>query len=82
MSTVTLELSELTMNRAKQDAVAQNITVEKLLADSLEPKAPHKKNGWATLGLFADDPDIIDDAVDLIYSERVRPNSDRLIQHG
>ena len=33
-------------------------------------------------GLFADDPDIIEDVVDLIYSERARPNSDRLIPHG
>ena len=82
MSKVTLEISDSTLDRARIDAEAQNITVEKLLADSLEPKAQHKKNGWATLGLFADDPDIIDDAVDLIYSERVRLNSDRLIQHG
>ena len=72
MSTVTLELSELTMNRARQDAVAQNITVEKLLSNSLEPKTVHRGDGKNLIGMFSDIPEVMDDIVEMIYKERER----------
>ena len=77
MSKVTLELSDLTLDRARIVAKAENTSVEKLLSKILEPTMQTPKDGRNLIGLFADDADKIEEMVEFIYQVRADPNSAR-----
>ena len=77
MEKVTLELSKSALDLAKANALIHNISVETLLARSLEPQVLPVKDGRNLIGLFADDADKIDEMVEFIYQVRADPNSAR-----
>ena len=75
MSKITLELSPIAIERASKEAIAEQVSIEKYLEHQLDPPCSDKKNGWATFGLFADDPELIDEVIELIYKERAKSSA-------
>ena len=78
MVKIELELNDSTVERAKTQATIQTITVEKLLADILEHEVPTLPANRATFGLFEDEPDMMDQVMEMVRIERDRSMAEQV----
>ena len=70
MIKIELELDEKTIEQAQRRATFQRMTLEKHFANILEEKTEELTSGRSSLGLFADEPDMMDRVMEIVYSER------------
>ena len=73
MIKIELELEEKTIEQAQKHATFQHMTLEKLFTNILEEKTDALTSKRSTLGLFADEPDMMDRVMEMVYSEREKP---------
>ena len=78
MTKIELELNDSTLEQAKTHATKQHITVEKLFANILEQQVPILPSSRSSLGLFADEPDIMDHVMEMIRIERDQPTPEQV----
>lgn len=78
MIKVELELEDSFVEQAEHQAAIQHTTVEALFADLLKQQLPIPPTPNRTLGLFADEPKMIDEMMEMIRAEREKtsPNTD------
>jgi hypothetical protein len=69
MKTIALQLDEQTIERAQQLAKAQRRSLESLLVEMIEQWVT-VENGDSLLGMFADEPDVIDQVVESAMAAR------------
>ncbi len=73
MIKIELELNDLTFAQARTQASIQQITVEKLFANILEQQVSSLPAHSGSMGLFADDPDMMDHVMEMVRVERETP---------
>jgi hypothetical protein len=72
MAKIELELKDDIFERAKHHADAQQTTVPQLLAEIVERQMLATPDTRTTFGLFADEPELMDEVLTLIQEERNR----------
>jgi hypothetical protein len=70
MVTIQVHLDEETLHRAQSLAEARNCSVEDLLRDLLAGCDAVGTSGVPLLGMFADDPELIDEIVEAAMKDR------------
>lgn len=68
MKTIELQLDEETLERAQRLAEARRCTLEQLIKELLAP--PAKPNGDPFLGMWAAEPDLVDQVVEAALRAR------------
>jgi hypothetical protein len=64
METIEIQLDEQTLNRARTLAQAQSRTLEELIKEFIEQLGTVKRKNDMVLGMFADEPELIDEALE------------------
>lgn len=73
MIKIELELNENVYELARTNALFQHISVERLFADILEKQVHFMDSKHSSIGLFADEPDMMDRVMEMVRSERDKP---------
>ena len=64
MQTLRIDLDEPTLQRARQRAESQNSSLEEMVSTFVERLGREENPGDLILGLFSDDPELIDAVLD------------------
>ena len=72
METIELKLDEQTLERARQLAAARHVTLEELLKEALVRLNPPTAREDSVLGMFADEPELLDEIVEEAMQARER----------
>ncbi len=73
MIKIEIELNESIVEQASANASSQHITIEQLFANIPEQNVPPVPTATRLLGLFADEPELMDRVMDMIRAQREEP---------
>lgn len=70
MKTIELELDDQTFEQARQLAEARRYTLEAFIVEIIERLAAMEKKTDPLLGMFADEPEVIDRVIESVMAAR------------
>ncbi len=73
METVELHLDAKTLEKARQLAVIHDWALDELVAQAIQKYAETEAQEYPLLGLFADEPALVDEMMALVRSDRDNP---------